>query len=207
MGHALLLFPSRRDSPYDQVVNFYDLEILHIFVNLLLRATPPAQSSERGQSLQADGLGALQLMDNRVRTRNSALLREGLPPLAQGLPQTFPGIPNVDFLKSIVPASSSTLSCPPQAGHIMWGLPLQISAMGTKTKASFQWSVLPQEANWELNQTTKQNLKAGSVSILWTHVGLHFQSCQGKAISSEHSIQHVQKTQQQLLFVNQSNYN
>lgn len=66
MGHALLLFPSETDSPYDQVMNFYDLEIFHIFVNLLLRATPPAQSSERGHSLQARGFGALQLMDNRV---------------------------------------------------------------------------------------------------------------------------------------------
>lgn len=66
MGHALLLFPSKTDSPYDQVMNFYDLDILHIFVNLLLRATPPAQSSARGHSLQARGLGVLQLMDSRV---------------------------------------------------------------------------------------------------------------------------------------------
>lgn len=66
MGHALSLFPSKTDSPYDQVVSFYDLEIHHIFVNLLQRATAPAQSSERGHSLQAHGLGALQLMDNRV---------------------------------------------------------------------------------------------------------------------------------------------
>lgn len=64
MGHALSFFPSKTDSTYDQVVNFYDLEIDHIFVKLLLRATPPAQSSERGHSLQAHG--ALQLVDNRV---------------------------------------------------------------------------------------------------------------------------------------------
>lgn len=83
----------------------------------------------------------------------------------------------------------------PRQRHIVWGLPLQISAMGTKSKPSFQWSVLPQEASWELNQTTQQNLQAGSVSIIWTHVGFPFQSCQGKAISSEHSIQHLHKTQ------------
>lgn len=98
------------------------------------------------------------------------------------------------------------LSAPKQT-HIMWGLLLQISARGTKSKPSFQWAVIPQEANWELNQTTQQNLQAGSVSMIWIYVGFHFQSCQGKTISSEHSIQHLHKTQQQLLFTNQSNYN
>lgn len=65
-GPCFVAFSSKTDSPNDQVMNFYDLEILHIFVNLLLSATPPAQSSARRHSLQARGLGVLQLMDNRV---------------------------------------------------------------------------------------------------------------------------------------------
>lgn len=51
MGHALFLFPSKTDSFYDQVTHFYDLKVRHIFVNLLLRATPLVHSSGRGDRL------------------------------------------------------------------------------------------------------------------------------------------------------------
>ena len=96
MGHALSLFPSKTDSLYDQVIHFYDLKVRRIFVNLLVRAIPPVHSSERGDRLQArrawcspaDGQQGELILFYTVasaalhRIRNSALLREGLPPLA-----------------------------------------------------------------------------------------------------------------------------
>lgn len=70
----------------------------YVFVNLLLRATPPAHGGERGGRLPArrarcspaDGeqnkLIPLYSVASTAlhRMRNSALLREGLPPLAEG---------------------------------------------------------------------------------------------------------------------------
>lgn len=47
--HRLSLFPSKPDSPYDQVVNFYDLKIPHIFVNLLQSYSSSWEQRKRTQ--------------------------------------------------------------------------------------------------------------------------------------------------------------
>lgn len=97
------------------------------------------------------------------------------------------------------PVSPRQLGCLCRAGGgdiscQCYPLPLQISAVksvGTKSKSSLHWSVLPQEPRSQLGAKSNHTAEpaVGHFSSMWTPVWFHFHSHQGKTMTREHSTQ------------------